>query len=285
MGTDPRSLLDGYVRVSTAPLILSRISSAINSPRTSIGYISSIISEDSGLTARLLKVVNSAFFGFPSNIDTISRAVIVVGMEQLHDLALATSAVSLFRGISEKFVTMSSFWRHSIGCGVAARVLASLCREQNIERFFVGGVLHDIGRLVMFDRIPDAYEEVFEEAKRSGELLFHVERRQLGFDHSSVGRLLLQSWKLPNTLEEIVGCHHGPDQSGRYPVETSIIHTADIIAHAMGLGSSGERSLPPLQPQAWAQLGLAPGLLAHIVETVDRQYTDAVHLVSPSEET
>ena len=150
MYTSPRDLLDGTEKLSSVSLVHERLNEAIFSKQATVDQISSIIMQDPGLTARLLRIVNSAYFGFPRKIDTISRAVMIVGTQQLHDLTLATSIVTLFRRIPEQFVSMESFWKHSVACGLAARVLAGLNRESNVERFFVAGILHDVGRLIMY---------------------------------------------------------------------------------------------------------------------------------------
>jgi HD-like signal output (HDOD) protein len=233
------------------------------------------------LTARLLKIVNSAFYSFPSKIETISRAVTVVGTQQLRDLALATSVMKLFKGVPPDLISMEPFWRHSIACGVAARVLATHKREANIERFFVAGILHDIGRLVLCMKEPDWMRSALGRCHASGELLYKVEDEELGFDHASLGRILLENWKLPASLVETVAYHHNPEAAARFPVEAADVHVADIIAHALQLGSSGERFVPPLSPLAWERAGMSMGQLPGAIEQVDRQYREAVEWMAP----
>jgi HD-like signal output (HDOD) protein len=279
METTPRDLLKGYVEVSSLPLVHVRLEEAINDPKKSMADIAKIIREDPGLTARLLRIVNSAFYNFPSRVETISQAVTIVGTQQLSALALATSVINMFNGIPEDLVNMDSFWRHSIGCGLAARVIATYRREPNVERFFVAGMLHDIGRLVMYTKISGEARDAIIGAKESNTLLFNAERDTLGFTHAVVGGLLLQTWRLPPMLEEVVMYHHNPSAATHYPVETAIVHIADIIAHAMDLGNSGEKFVPPLDPAAWQSLEIEPALLASVEEQVDRLYQDALHII------
>ncbi|MEW5976632.1 MAG: HDOD domain-containing protein [Acidobacteriota bacterium] len=279
MTLDVETLVRRTDSVSSLPMIFNRINDAVNNPRSSISEIGKIISEDSGLTARLLKIVNSAFYSFPSKIETISRAVTIVGTQQLRDLALATSVMSLFKGVSEDLMSMNSFWCHSVACGTAARVIATQRRESNVERFFVAGMLHDIGRLVLCVKMPDTFRSVLLQAQVDRALLYKVEMKELGFDHASIGGALLQSWKLPASLEEAVTCHHRPNSSVRYPVESAVIHLADIISHALGLGSSGERFVPALDAHAWDRLGIEPSQLPLIVKQIDLQYQEAVQTI------
>jgi HD-like signal output (HDOD) protein len=272
----PNDLLKGYIEVASLPTVFTRINEAVNNPRASINQIGSIISEDAGLSSRLLMVVNSAFFNFPQRIESITKAIGIVGTQQLRDLALATSIIKLFKGIPRDLVDMEAFWKHCVAVGIAARTLATFRRETNVERFFVAGILHDIGRLVMYLKIPDLSRESLLRAKNNNELLHVAESEQIGFDHAAVGRVLMQAWKLPAYQEEVVAFHHKPHLATRFPVETAIVHVADIIAHSMHLGTSGEQFVPPLREEAWDRLGLPVSILAPMFEQVDRQFSDAV---------
>ena len=279
--TEARDLMKGTLEIPSLPMIFTRIDEAVNNPRSSLADIGRVISEDSSLTARLLKIVNSAFYSFPSKIETISRAVTVVGTQQLRDLTLATSVMKLFQGIPPDLINMEAFWKHSIACGVAARVLAAHKREANIERFFVAGILHDIGRLVLCMKDPDWMRSALGRCHASCELLYKVEIEELGFDHASLGRVLLENWKLPASLVETVAYHHNPEAAARFPIEAAVVHLADIIAHAMQLGSSGERFVPPLSPLAWERAGMSAGQLPAAIEQIDQQYREAVEWMAP----
>jgi len=271
MFSSPRDLLDGTERLSSVSVVHERLNEAIFSQRTTVDQLTSIIMQDAGLTARLLRIVNSAYFGFPRKIDTISRAVMVVGTQQLHDLTLATSIVTLFRRIPEHFVSMQSFWKHSVACGLAARALAGLNRESNVERFFVAGILHDVGRLIMFEKIPEMMETVFTHIAEHPRPMFKAEQEIIGYDHAAVGAALIDAWRLPGSLEEVVRYHHTPRNADRYRQEAYVVHIADVIAHAMQSGSSGELFVPPIDEDGWKILGLSPGSLPHIFDLVDRQ--------------
>lgn len=276
MAVNPRDLLKGYVEISSLPAVQVRLNEAINNPKKSMSDIAKIIREDAGLTARLLRIVNSAFYSFPSKVETISQAVTIVGTQQLGALSLATSVMNLFKGIPGDFVSMDSFWRHSVACGVAARTLATFRREPNAERLFVAGMLHDVGRLVLYTKIPDQAREALLHSNSGDRLLYEAELEMLGFTHAVVGGLLLQTWRLPASLEEVVMFHHNPRAAMRFPVETSLIHVADIIAHVMQYGGSGERFVPPIDEEAWDRLGLPETILPSTLDLVERQFEDAM---------
>jgi putative nucleotidyltransferase with HDIG domain len=273
-------LLKGVVSVASLPGIYVRLSDVINDPRSSADDVGYVIAEDPGLTARLLKLVNSALYGFPSKIETVSHAISIVGTAQLQDLALATTVIRLFANVPEDLVTMESFWRHSIACGVTARIIAARRREPNVERFFVAGLLHDIGRPIIYMRAADRARVAIVRAREQGVPLFRTEQEVFGFTHAHVGNALLEAWKLPPTLREAVACHHFPERATRFPVEAAVVHVADVFANALRLGSSGERLVPPFDARAWATLGLAPALVPGILADAERHYEAAVQAIA-----
>jgi HD-like signal output (HDOD) protein len=273
----PEDLLKGLVQVSSLPVVYSKINEAVNNPQSSMKGISDIISDDPGLTSRLLQLVNSAFYSFPSRIETVSRALFIVGTQQLRDLALATSIMNLFKGIPEDLVNMESFWRHSVACGLAAKILATYRRcEMNVERFFAAGIIHDIGRLIIYKKIPDTAREMIIRCKTNRELLYSVEKEVIGFDHSDLGRVLVQFWNLPPSLEEVVAYHHSPGEAIRYPIETAVVHIADIIAHAMQFGNSGEQYIPSMDEKAWELIGIPISVLSPTLDQLEREVKDVV---------
>jgi putative nucleotidyltransferase with HDIG domain len=282
---NPDDLLRGYVEVSSLPMIYYKINEAISNPRSSMADISKIISDDPGLTVRLLRIVNSAFYGFPSKIETITQALVIIGTNQLRDLALATSIMNLFEGIPKDLVSMESFWRHSIACGIAAKTLATYRNETNIERFLVAGMLHDIGRLILYKKASDQAREALLRSQNSKTLLFLMEQEVMGFDHASLGRRLLEVWNLPPSLGEAVAFHHKPHQTTRYPVEAAIVHVADIIVNALRWGSSGEYYVPPLEEKAWELIGLSTGILSSALESMNQQMDEITHSILQDEST
>lgn len=275
----PSDLIEGAVQLSSPPLIYQRLMEVIDHPRGGSADVAKVVLDDMALTARLLKVVNSAFFSFPRPVETVSQAITVVGTSQIRDLALATSVVALFDDVPEDLIDMEGFWRHSLACGVGARALAGLRREGNVERFFVAGLLHDLGKLLLYQRCPDEAREVLQEAKGGKTLVHLAERALLGFDHGQVGEALLERWNMPHSLREALHFHHSPRRANRFPVETAAVHVADIMANALGFGHGGEAFVPPLSPEAWDALAIDRAYLPSLVEEMDRQFQAALHLV------
>jgi HD-like signal output (HDOD) protein len=265
--------------VSSLPAIYHEIVEVVNHPHSSAVDVANVISRDTGLTARLLKLVNSAFYGFPAKIETVSRATTMVGMNELCDLALATSVTGLFGKTPNADIDMSKFWSHSICCGLVGRSLANHRREPRTERYFVAGLLHDIGRLIIFTQLPATARSIMEESRKSGRPVLDLEVETMKFSHADVGSALLEFWNLAPSQQEAVECHHQPGAALRYPNEAAITHVAEITANAMRMGHSGDPLVPPLSVRAWDCLDLEPELLTTVMEETEMQVQDLTRIL------
>ena len=276
---DAQKLVSGVVKVASLPEIYMKIEAALDSPKSSSKYLAEILQEDTALTARILRLANSSFFNYPSKIDTVTQAVTVIGTRQLRDIVLASSVVGIFKDIPEELVDMDDFWRHSISCGVTSRVISTIRRENNVETAFVSGLLHDIGRLILYKEKPEQMSALIQESRETNQLLYLGERETFGFDHAILGGLLLKEWKLPTKLIETTLCHHVPSKAKEFVAEAANIHVANILANALQTGSTGEVLVPPLAPAAWDLLGVPPENLELILAETEKQYAVAVEFV------
>jgi HD-like signal output (HDOD) protein len=136
----------------------------------------------------------------------------------------------------------------------------------------------------MCTKIPDTAREVLARCQNSGELVHKVEKEVMRFDHADIGEVLLKEWKLPLSLVEMIASHHNPLRSKHFTAETAVIHGADIIAHALQIGNSGEILVPPLNAQAWEQIGIAPGMLSSALDETERQFAAAIQLMYQQEQ-
>jgi HD-like signal output (HDOD) protein len=273
---DPNTLVSEHTSLASLPNIFMEINHVLSDPRSSAIHIADIISKDPNLSAKLLKIVNSAFYNFPSRIDTISRAVMIVGSKQLMALALGTSVMNMFTDIPSELVDMKSFRKHSLACGLGSRMIASYKNIPNTERLFVAGLLHDVGRIVLFKHLPQLGRSILLTTKQRGCLLGSVESEVLGFGHAQIGGALLRKWKLPLVLEHAVQYHHQPLLS-QYPLESSIVNFSDILINALKIGTSGEHRVPPIDPEVWKTLDFPTANLSKIIQLIDRQIEEVTH--------
>jgi len=190
MGLDADRIVTKVLKVAALPAVAIKFSEAIKNPLTSNQDLDNIVSEDSALAAKVLMIANSALFNFPSKIDTISKAITIIGHKQLNEIILSCSIVSLFKDIPQNIIDMEQFWRHSIAVATTARILASTRREQNIEKFFTAGLLHDIGKLILFVEAPKHIKEILDKSAESKNMMHKVEQEVLGFDHAKLGAII-----------------------------------------------------------------------------------------------
>ncbi len=249
----------------TLPDIFYRITEIINNPRTSARDIAQVVEKDTALTARMLKLVNSPFYGFPQKIETISKAVTVIGTKQLSMLALGISVTKLFSEVPSTYLDMQKFWKHCLGVGICAKLISEHMDYSESEKLFVAGILHDIGRLIMLKKIPQQTAMALKYTWDNDSFLSKAERQCIGFTHTKLGSELCTNWKIPPLLVDIVTYHHNPTQA-KYSLECSILHLAELIVNALDIGTSGEKMVLYLNEKAWENLNISSKVIVPIVE-------------------
>ena len=284
LNVNPAQYVRDDTKLSTLPDIYRQILDAISKPSSSAYDIEKVIRTDTNLSARLLKLVNSAFYGYPSKIDTLSRAVNIIGTKQLSTLAIGVNITCVFKNIPSEIINMKMFWKHSILCGICARLIAGHKNIQNTERMFVAGLLHDIGRLVLYNYLPIESLYAAAAARSKQSLLYVAERDLFNFDHATIGGDLINKWQISLSLEDCIRHHHEPQRSSNR-VESSIVHLADIMTNVIGIGSSGERLIPPLNQEAWTQLGITPNILSVTMAQAEQQLEDVFELIYTDDKT
>lgn len=256
---DLSTLVKDVSGLVSPPHVCVRVFELMRSTDTSARDFGELISQDPNLTARLLRIANSSFYGFSSRIDTVSRAVAVLGMNELYNLAIAVSALKSFSEIPSSLVSMETFWRHSVYCGLVARALAKRCRILHPERLFVAGLLHDIGSLVLFNRLPELCGDLLAETDGDEEALHRAEIDALGFSHAEVGSVLLTTWNLPPVLPGAVRGHHDPSKTVVGHLEACIVRIANLLANQSENGALQDPRCAAsiVSTQDWQRVGLS----------------------------
>jgi len=266
-----KRLSDKKISLPEIPSIVSELNEVIANPLSSSEDIANVVNKSPSLTASLLRIVNSALYGCPSKIDKVSQAVTLIGTKEIFGLALGISVISIFKKIPKEIINMYSFLRHSIACGIIARILAAHKNLQHTEQLFVSGLLHDLGRVMLYIYFPEDSLRIMSNCLRSEKLLYEEEDEYLGCNHTHIVQYLMQHWKLPLVLENIVFNHHRPSEA-QNPVPATILHLADIMVNALGLGSSGERFVPPLDNEAWDKLAISTGCFDMVMKQSIHQF-------------
>lgn len=281
MKADITELLKGVGGLVTLPDVFIRINKLVEDPNSNMADIAKVVGQDPSFTVRLLRVANSSFYGFSSTIDTVTKAVSLIGTSQIRSLALATSVASSFEGLPNTLVSMEHFWRHSLYCALAARILAKQARKCDPDAVFTAALLHDIGQLVIFNRMPQLAKEALLLVLDSADELpvYLAERQIMEFDHAQVGGELARLWKLPPMLEECIEFHHDISAAQRFPREVALVHIANILALMAEVRTLNTDDVSPIDPQAWEVLGLnADEVIQLTVEAAQEEIAEAEKL-------
>lgn len=280
MKSNIAELLEGVNGLITLPHVFLRINQLIEDPDSTLSDIAKAISQDPSFTVRMLRLANSPFYGLSSTIGTVDKAVSVIGTSQIRNLALSMSVASTFAGLPNNLVSMDNFWHHSLYCALVARILAKQARGCDPAAVFTAGLLHDIGELIIFNRLP-------EQARASLLLVldqvdnlpvYQAERQVLGFDHAEVGGELARQWGLPPLLIECIACHHDIGFAQHCPRETALVHLADLIAQMAELDTLELTDVSPIDPAAWEVTGLSTDIIEQVICEAQNEIIEAKKL-------
>jgi HD-like signal output (HDOD) protein len=263
-------LIEQDIALPEIPSIVIELNEVIANPLSTADQMAQVINKSPSLTAMLLKIVNSSFYGLPSKVDRVSLAVTLIGTRELSSLALGISIMSIFRSIPTSLLTMRSFLKHSLACGILSRLLAAQRTMRQTEQMFTAGLLHDIGRLILFIYFPEEALGALRQARQMSDQLCRVEKMRLACHHGHIGKYLLDRWRLPLIIENAVSFHHEPSDAPD-PVPAAIVHLADLMVNALGIGTSGERLVPPLDARAWDVLELSPSCFEVVIHQTINQ--------------
>jgi putative nucleotidyltransferase with HDIG domain len=219
------------------PIIAVRIMSMIGDPKTSANLLQDMISRDQALTAKVLKIANSAMFGVSRDITTLSHAIVILGFSTIRSIVLAASSKSIYaRGPSTRMFSTKLLWEHSLASAVIARRTSEIIGASDVEKAFIAALLHDIGKSVLNVNFSAQYLRIIEEVYNTASDFIPVEQELLGFDHTQVGALVLRKWNISAELEEAVLHHHDPSHAERNQHLTAIVSFANDLANKLGIG-------------------------------------------------
>jgi len=262
------------------PDTVERVNGMANDQQYSAADIGETISDNAELSARLLRIANSPFFGFPSHINNVPRAITVIGTTELRDLLLATSAIDVFDELPNQLISMETFWRHSLRCGVIARSLAMHLHKPNVERFFAAGLLHDIGSLLINHKLPELASKALNKSNNNRQRRFIIEQEIMGFNHATIGAELLRQWGLPSYIVEAVEHHHTPSLATHYPQDAAIAHIANYLSNTMLINMDESlEAADALDITALKTAGLSPEDLYSILKQSERHFNDTLEIM------
>jgi len=264
-----REVVRSVKDLCSLPDIYLQLQKLLQDPHAVLDDIARVISQDPALSARLLRIVNSPVYGFQSHIETLPRAIIVVGLEDLQHLVLATTVMDRFDSLPAEWVDMTAFWMRSVHCALVCKRLANSSAALHADRLFLAGLLHDVGSLALYQTMPDQALRVLRATNHDRRLLIGIEQTLIGFTHAEVGRELLKSWGLPESLYNVVGDYPEPSMAQSHKLDAYILNLACRLVDNQALGISATDTADALDQATRDSIRLNREQIADIMEQTE----------------
>ena len=264
-----RFKIENIDTLPTIPGALKKLLKVFENQKVSLSEIGNFISSDPVLATKVLKMVNSPVYGFPGRISSVSQAVILLGLNVVKGLLLGVSVFELMQR------SMIGLWEHSMGCSMAARLIAKKKGLKEPEEVSIAGLLHDIGKVIMILQFHEHYGYAMKQAEDRNIVISEAEESVFAITHADAATWMTQKWRFPGNLIEIIRYHHKPHLSKIVPVETAIVYISDILVRARGFGFAGDNTIPVVNPVIWESLGLTELDLADVFKELDDSIEDA----------
>lgn len=264
---DLRRRIEQVGELPTLPHVVQKLASLIGRADVSAEDIGALIEKDQVLSAKVLRLANSPFYGFPSRIASVAHAVVVLGLSVVKGLTLCATAFDMM-----KTAGMNDLWRHSLGVAITAHILGAKAGMKNPEEVFVGGLLHDIGKVVLYVKWPDVGQQITAARRDRAQSLMETEQELFDVTHADVGGWLATAWHLPTSLREPILHHHRPSAAQDARLPTAIVHVADVLVKGLACGNPGDDLVPPLSRQAWDLVGLDAQSLAQCLAQATEEF-------------
>ena len=271
-----KSLVENVLQLISLPEIYLRLQQVIDDPDHTRDQVAEILSYDPSLSARVLRIANSSYYGFPREIESVASAVGIIGEIDLRNLVLATSVAGSMNALSFRGVNIDDFWLHSLRCGITARLIAKTIGGFSPETLFLAGILHDLGILVIYQHDATLAAVISGQIDQQHQLRDQAERELLGFDHAEVGALLLEAWGLSAELAELVRCHHQYQLAQDNKAASLMLALANLMAQE---GPVADIDSDPRLAAMIGQLEISPDTLGRLVQDGERQCDEVRNII------
>lgn len=259
------------------PAAVIAVLASFGRPDVDVDEIARKISVDQGMVTRVLRVANSAFYGFNGKVGTMHDAVVLLGLHNVRSLVVAAGLIHQFSPKDGQMFDRNAFWLHNIGTGVCARVLADKLGKDG-ELAFTAGLLHDVGRLVVEACCPEKFSAVAARCLADDISMIKAEQLVLGVDHAQIGFEAAERWNFPAAIRQAIRDHHQPGETSGFLAD--IVHVANVLCHALDIGNAGYDYVPPLSGAVWQRLGLRWETVRDCLPEIERQNNAASQMMS-----
>jgi HD-like signal output (HDOD) protein len=276
-----QELVSNIETLAALPSVYYQVREQLELPDGSVNKVAQLVAADPALTTGVLRLVNSAFYGFSRKIESVERAIPILGLQQTHELVLAMSVGSMFDGIQPQNMDMKRFWQGCMMSALAARELAHVTCNPGSDRLFVIGLLADIGHLVIYQTVPQLAAEAQASANGGREAIYDAERRIIGCDSAEVGSALVENWKLPSSFADIIGAQFFPRLAGEYAREAELLHLALAVSHADRHNLPSGDAVANIDEQIWDDLNLDTTVFTQIREAAEMHLASCISTFFP----
>jgi len=276
---DVKDLLKSVTKLPTLPTVAFEIIKIANDPKTAAEDLSKILIMDQSLSAKVLRMVNSSYYSVRNKISSIKQAVVILGFESVRSLGLSTAIMDKF-GLEETAEGFSrkEFWKHSLGVAMTSRLIARKirCDRDTEEFYYMAGLMHDIGKVIMDQYFPENFAQVIVRIKERGVSFLQVELEMNGITHDEIGAFLAGQWNLPENIVNAIRYHHRPLEATADQKIVYAVHFANILTKTKGMGSGGDSDITNLNEEAIQRLGINDNEVGVMVETeMDKEFEGA----------
>lgn len=252
----------------TLPPIAAKLNKMVEDEDITANQLGNVIERDQVLTSKLLKMVNSSFYGFPQRISTVANAIVLLGINVIKTLIVTSSIFEMMQSSDV------GLWEHSLGCATIASLIAKKKGLKNPEEVSTAALLHDLGKVVVRAELPSEYDNLLALVERKGISMREAEEELLGVSHSEIGGWLVHQWNLPDRLVLPITWHHRPEEAPDHRDVTAILHFSDILIRAVGFGFGGDIWVPALDSAAWKRIKLSRSEMKELLVELDEKFIE-----------
>ena len=268
--SEMRRQVEKITSLPTLPGSVTRITHMLDNPEATASEVGHEIAKDQVLSAKVLKLVNSGFYGFLQPISTIPHAMVLLGFGVVKTLVLSTTVLDMMAQ------SMEGLWQHSLASARTCGIIARYLDMEDPEEISVTGLLHDLGKVVLEEHMKEVFETVITLVEEQNMLFYEAEQEIMEVTHATVGGWLLDRWQLPSQLVEPIAYHHNFHPSRTHADRTAVVHLADILIRAAGFGSGGDRRIPVASNEAMEVLELTVDDLQEIMDSMMDEMRDVI---------
>ncbi len=270
---DENRIINNIDDLPVLPEIILKINEVLQNSEVNVDEIAEIIEKDSSLSTKVLRLANSSYYGLASQVDSISRAIIVLGFNTICNVATSVGVSAIFKEQYKNIgIDLAGLWLHTLGCAVASKVIISVKNANDAEKAFVCGILHDIGKIIIAKVFPTEQRKIFDALIKSKKTICEVEEEIIGTNHAKVGFAIGKKWKFPDYILDVIRFHHNPSLSTVAPDVASAVHLGNAISKALSLGVSTDSRVSIINPFLWEQLYIKEETIPLLIKDVQNEF-------------